>query len=437
MTALLLSLLLSQTSPPGGGYGIFPNAGQYELAGGKLYWNLADDPNTWCQWSSADTVVCECGGAAILTMDATSITTPGVFTVLAGGSIDLSDDVATYWGNADDYEAHYDSTDTRWELNSADVDGGGTPGNVCYVNDGGDDIVCAGGLSLADTLALGSAVKVVWNADTSIGRAAAGAFLLGNGDLSQAICVDTTTADYAKLYAENCSTAASLQFGGATKLVGSTDGQLIVDNAAGSEGFALKSVSSGAGIQAFRRDGSTSATLYASQYVGGTPTSYKARLVSDGRVQLSSDGYISFSDAADIVGANVDTTVRRAAAAKWLFSGTDATTAGGQYSYPQSQTIADSGDVNPATGEVTPATSNFYLGTCSDADECTMTVNETGAVAGWITTMTNVSANAMNFADSAGVLELAGGVAFAMGQNDVLVIAYNGSAWIEVSRSDN
>ena len=97
-------------------------------------------------------------------------------------------------------------------------------------------------------------------------------------------------------------------------------------------------------------------------------------------------------------------------------------------------TIATTGDGNPATHTLTPTTSYVEL-TCNDADTCDVTMGETGMVEGTRVVIVNVSANVCDFADAAGVSELAG--AFAMGQYDVLTLQYIGDTWVEVSRSDN
>ncbi len=97
-------------------------------------------------------------------------------------------------------------------------------------------------------------------------------------------------------------------------------------------------------------------------------------------------------------------------------------------------TIADSGDGNPATATLTPTSSYIEL-TCSDADTCDITMGETGMEEGMTVNIVNVSTNACDFSDSAGVSELAG--SFAMGQYDVLSLLYSGDTWIEISRSNN
>jgi hypothetical protein len=99
----------------------------------------------------------------------------------------------------------------------------------------------------------------------------------------------------------------------------------------------------------------------------------------------------------------------------------------------QAVTISDSGGAGAAAYTLQPTHSYVRL-TCSDADGCDVTMSETSAVAGREVRIVNVGANVCNFADSAGVSELAG--AFVMGQYDALTLLYE-DRWIELSRSDN
>ena len=75
--------------------------------------------------------------------------------------------------------------------------------------------------------------------------------------------------------------------------------------------------------------------------------------------------------------------------------------------------------------------------TCLDAQGCNVTMGETSVKNGQVVTFVNVAANVVNFADSAGISELA--AAFAAGVNDVLHVYYSTSltTWIETGRSDN
>lgn len=102
----------------------------------------------------------------------------------------------------------------------------------------------------------------------------------------------------------------------------------------------------------------------------------------------------------------------------------------------QTVTVADNGGGTAATGTVTPSSNNIRL-QCNDTNGCTMSMSETGAQTGMIVVIVNNTTNTATFADSSGVLELAGGASFAMGQNDVLTIFYQNSTWLELSRSDN
>lgn len=70
MNCLLVALLLSQPSPPGGGYGIFTPAGPHNLAGQCLYFHQVDDSDTYLYRSAADEVTQTCGGVAIFVCNA-------------------------------------------------------------------------------------------------------------------------------------------------------------------------------------------------------------------------------------------------------------------------------------------------------------------------------------------------------------------------------
>ncbi|MGR9046759.1 MAG: hypothetical protein ACU83N_15850, partial [Gammaproteobacteria bacterium] len=104
----------------------------------------------------------------------------------------------------------------------------------------------------------------------------------------------------------------------------------------------------------------------------------------------------------------------------------------------QTQTIADSGDGNPAAGTIT-FTADLMFGhkdvTCSDADGCTATMGETSAVDGQVLVITNVSANTLTFSDSSGVQELASTIA--LGQYETLTLLYNVDRWVQKSVASN
>jgi hypothetical protein len=103
----------------------------------------------------------------------------------------------------------------------------------------------------------------------------------------------------------------------------------------------------------------------------------------------------------------------------------------------QSVTCASSGDGSAGALTITP-TANLILVTNSDADGCAVTLSETGAAAvkGLVTIA--VASNAggtVDFADSAGVSELAG--AFTAAINDNITIFYMTNTWVEQGRKDN
>lgn len=100
----------------------------------------------------------------------------------------------------------------------------------------------------------------------------------------------------------------------------------------------------------------------------------------------------------------------------------------------QQVTVADNGAGTAAAFTLTPS-ADFIELTCNDANGCDCTVSEVGAVQGNTIKAVNITANVVNFADTAGVTELAG--AFAMGQFDSLVLLYVADRYVELSRSNN
>lgn len=101
---------------------------------------------------------------------------------------------------------------------------------------------------------------------------------------------------------------------------------------------------------------------------------------------------------------------------------------------PQTVTVADSGDANPATSTLTPTGSNVQI-TCNDTDSCDITMGETGIGDGQIVSIVNVSANSVDFSDTSGVSELTG--AIALGQYDTLEMVYVVDRWVQTSTSNN
>jgi hypothetical protein len=107
------------------------------------------------------------------------------------------------------------------------------------------------------------------------------------------------------------------------------------------------------------------------------------------------------------------------------------------YSYPCTLTIADDGGGTHAAGTMAPECGNTVICDCNDSTGCTITVTEGDTVDGMQVVIVGDTATHCDFADSAGVLELAGGTAFAMGDGDTLSLLYIGDTWVETSRSDN
>ena len=123
----------------------------------------------------------------------------------------------------------------------------------------------------------------------------------------------------------------------------------------------------------------------------------------------------------------------------------EATGGGAWQSYGQTITCADSGDGNPSTcGGAQTINSSVVAVNCADANGCTLTLAETnwGATAVGIVAMVagTTQTGQLTLADSAGVVELAGGVSWTPAAGDTLNLMYNPSAltWAELgARGDN
>lgn len=122
---------------------------------------------------------------------------------------------------------------------------------------------------------------------------------------------------------------------------------------------------------------------------------------------------------------------------KLLITGrTNNTTAALLYSYPKTITTADDAGGTHAATTINPADANTVLLACNDTDGCTATITETAAVLGMqVELLCNGTGPHTDFADSAGVLELAGGAAFVCAPMMSIDLRYNGTAWLEHSRS--
>lgn len=103
---------------------------------------------------------------------------------------------------------------------------------------------------------------------------------------------------------------------------------------------------------------------------------------------------------------------------------------------PVTLTIADNAVGASKAGTTYAPTGSFIEVDCQDADGCSITVSETGVLAGTVVTFLVTSANTVDFADTAGVTEIAG--AFTAGQYDVIKLIYSSAnTWVEMNRSNN
>ncbi len=113
-----------------------------------------------------------------------------------------------------------------------------------------------------------------------------------------------------------------------------------------------------------------------------------------------------------------------------------ATALGQVVDMPQAVTCADNGAGTAAALTINPAGAAIYV-TNSDANGCAVTLGETDVTSGMRIELVVVSTagGTVDFADTAGVTELAG--AFTAGLYDSLALRYISDRWIETGRSDN
>lgn len=100
----------------------------------------------------------------------------------------------------------------------------------------------------------------------------------------------------------------------------------------------------------------------------------------------------------------------------------------------QTLTVAADGAGTAAAADLTPTRPYIEID-CQDTDGCNITMKEASALEGELIRIVNISANTVNFADTGAVSELAG--AFAAGQWDSITMVYEGTRWVETSRSNN
>ena len=143
-------------------------------------------------------------------------------------------------------------------------------------------------------------------------------------------------------------------------------------------------------------------------------------------------GQVELPNAADyLVEAGEGACFTYQASNTWVLDGGSGSSLGGSNN---DTTVADSGDGSPAAFTLEPTKDNVRI-TCSDTDGCDATMGEASVADGMEFCATNISANVVNFADTAALSELAG--AFAAGQWDMICMKYQTDRWVEQSRSNN
>lgn len=114
------------------------------------------------------------------------------------------------------------------------------------------------------------------------------------------------------------------------------------------------------------------------------------------RIRSQNDSHLIFDDRAD-AGIEFDLSP----AGLLLLEGS-LRTQGSLIADPDTLTIADSGDANPATATHSPA-STILIVTCNDANGCELTLGETGVADGQLLEVINATANALVMKDVAAV----------------------------------
>lgn len=326
--------------------------------------------------------------AASITPTAKAFQCPiGVVNSASGGGGDdsLEDDESLTFGNGDDCWFIYDSGNTQFELNSTDVDGIGTNGVVFYVDDGTDDLVCTGNVT---TPTITATTSFVGGDDVPINQGAG--------------------TDYWWIY-DSGNTQYELN---ATNVdgVGSDGVVFYVDD----------------GTDDLVCTGNLTATnITATGYIDLGTTSLYLNQSADADTLINTTG----ADSVNIqVGGDV-----------LLLAETGGyTTISGEFILQMQDDPeygADSGDGNPGTITITPATGYCRIN-CQDADGCTATMGEGGTVGqGALVMIVNDNVNPAYFSDTSGVSELAG--SFTMDQYDSLLLMYQDDRWVELARSRN
>jgi hypothetical protein len=100
------------------------------------------------------------------------------------------------------------------------------------------------------------------------------------------------------------------------------------------------------------------------------------------------------------------------------------------------RTIASNGTGGSAATLTLNPTASYVEINCNDPDGCNITLDEASPVSrGQLLNIVSIGTNTVNFADTAGVSELA--TAFAAGQYDSIHLIYLADRWAELGRSNN
>lgn len=216
-------------------------------------------------------------------------------------------------------------------------------------------------------------------------------------------------------------------------------GALVIGNDASATGTSTLTLNQGShtaitnnqpalNVSSFTETVNSGSTIASASSVDISPATYNG--VAGGGTETVTDAATLRIAGPAIQGTNVTV----ANSLSFLVDSGDARFDGFIQSATQTVTVADDGAGTPALVTITPTTNNIQI-TCNDVNGCNVTLSETGQRTGVSVRFVNMSANAVNFADTGGVSESAG--AFNAGQYDSICYTYQTDRWIENSRSNN
>jgi len=102
---------------------------------------------------------------------------------------------------------------------------------------------------------------------------------------------------------------------------------------------------------------------------------------------------------------------------------------------PKEISCTDTGNPDASVYSITSPAKSMYEVNGTDSDGCRIQLGETSVSDGQILELINVGSVNVTMSDEAGVAETAGTIT--LGAHDAASFRYDGSAWVEVSASNN